>query len=381
MGATHSRAYRQLQTRFDQSDLEPRLVVCADNVEARAREGQRKFGFEKYVTDWRQGLDDADVEAVNITAPNHLHVTLAQAAAEAGKHIFCEKPVGRSPSETAAIEHAARKAGVMTFVGYCYRWAPLVQYALSLIEQGRLGELTHYRGRYFAGYGSDPNSVLSWRFKRQEAGMGSLADLMSHVLDMAQMLAGPLNRVVAAQNTFITHRPLATPGEGTHFSTRQGGPQGDVTNEDYVALLGQFANGARGTFEACRVIVGPENEMTFEIHGTKGSIRWDLQRMNELELCLPGEHEGRSGYMRIYSGPQHPFHANFNPGNAVGLGYEDLLTIEMHQFLTSIAEDKQCPPGFTEALTVAKVQAAAMRSWQSGCWQPVTQIDIDAADS
>ena len=170
MGTVHSRSYRQIPIRFQDCDIQPRLVICADEVEARAREAQTFLGFERYATDWRQVIADPEVELVNITAPNNMHLEIASAAAEAGKHIFCEKPVGRNPQETAAIEDAARRAGVLTCVGYNYRWTPLVQYARQLIEEGRLGRLTHYRGRFFAGYASNPHAVLSWRFQREVAG-------------------------------------------------------------------------------------------------------------------------------------------------------------------------------------------------------------------
>ena len=300
-----------------------------------------------------------------------------QAAVEAGKHVYCEKPVGRGPEETADIERAARRAGVLSFVGYNYRWAPVVQYAMQLIRDGRLGRLTHYRGRFLIGYGSSPHGILSWRFQRELAGMGTLGDLMSHVIDMAHMMAGVIKRVVGNRETFITERPLATPGEGTHFSIRTEGPTGEVTNEDYVGVLVRFANGAHGSLEACRIINGPQCEMAFEVNGRKGSLGWNFERMNELNLYLPGEDRCHDGHTRIFSGPDHPFHAQFAPGPAVGLGYEDLKTIEAHQFLKSIVDGQQGEPGFAEALAVASVQAAVQRSWESERWEEVKTIRRD----
>ncbi len=372
MGTVHSRAYRQVPDRFAESRIQPRLVICADDVLDRARSGQERFGFEKHTAYWEEVLANREVEVANIAAPNHLHRAIAEKAARAGKHIFCEKPVGRNPEETVAIERAARAAGVRSFVGYNYRWAPLVQYARQLIEHGDLGRLTHYRGRFFVGYGSNPHSVLSWRFQQQLAGLGTLGDLMSHVIDMAHMIAGPIKRVIGNQETFIRQRPLATAGVGTHFTVRTDGPVGEVTNEDYVGALVQFANGAHGTLEACRVIRGPECQMAFEVHGTRGALAWDFECMNELRLALWNRDETQGGYRRILSGPQHPFHANFNPAPANGLGYEDLKVIEAYQFLKSIAEDKQGEPGFREALAVATVQSAIQRSWQSERWENVT---------
>jgi len=174
MGAVHSRSYRQIGERFHEALFQPHLVICADDVEDRAHGAQKSLGFEKYTTDWRRVVSDPDVQVVNIATPNQLHLEMARAAAQVGKHIFCEKPVGRDPQEIAQIESAARRANVMTFVGSNYRWALLVQYSRNLIQGGVLGKLTHYRGRFFAGYASNPRSVLSWRFQREFAGLGVL---------------------------------------------------------------------------------------------------------------------------------------------------------------------------------------------------------------
>jgi len=376
MGTVHSRAYLQVADRFHDSDIRPKLVVCSDDVEARNQEAQSRFGFERTTTRWQDVLADPNVRIVNIATPNYLHLAMVKEAATAGKHIFCEKPVGKDPRETAEIEQIARKAGILTFVGYNYRWAPLIQYAQQLIRDGRLGKLTHFRGRFFAGYASNPQGVLSWRFEREFSGLGVLGDLMSHVVDMGLMLAGPIKRLVGNQKTFFGQRPLATPGAGTHFSVGGGGPLGDVTNEDYASALVQFANGVQGSLEVCRVIQGHKCQFAFEIEGTEGALSWDLERMNELQLFCPEKDGTHDGYTRIVSGPQHGLHARFNPGAGVGLSYEDLKTIEAYQFLRSVAEQRQEQPGFTEALRVAEVLGAIERTWKTENWQEVTRISL-----
>jgi predicted dehydrogenase len=374
MGMVHSRAYLQAADRFYDSDIRPKLVVCADNVEGRAKEAQERFGFERITTQWHDVIADPEVQVVNIATPNCLHREIAAVAAAAAKHIFCEKPVGKNPQETAEIERLARQAGVLTFVGYNYRWVPLVEYARQLIREGKLGRVTHFRARFFAGYASNPQGVLSWRFQQEFSGLGVLGDLMSHVVDMALMLAGPIRRVVGNQETFFRRRPLATPGAGTHFSVGTGSSLGDVTNEDYAAALVQFANGAHGSLEVCRVIQGHKCQFAFEIEGTQGALGWDFERMNEMQLFLPDESGAHDGCTRIVSGPQHGFHARFNPGAGVSLGYEDLKTIEAYQFLKSVGEQRQGEPGLTEALRVAEVLAAMKRTWETGSWQEVTSI-------
>ena len=375
MGQVHGRAYRQVPLRFPETGIEPRLVICADDEQARAEQAGKALGFEETTTDWRRLVEHPEVQVVNIAAPNHLHLVLARAASAAGKHIFCEKPVGRTPQETCEIESAARHAGALTFAGFNYRWAPLVVHARRLIEQGRLGEINHYRGRFLSMYGSNPRSRLTWRFDRSLGGYGATADLMSHVVDMAHSLIGPLKRVVANRGTLISQRPLPAPGVGTHFSLGEADdPVGEVTNEDYSGALVEFDNGARGTFEVSRTIIGPKCEMAFELNGTKGALGWNFERLNELDLYLSGGEGLHDGYTKLLAGDRYPYHGRFNPGDGSAIGYEDLKTIEAYEFLRSVVDGRQGKPGFQEALAVAEVSAAMVRSWESGCWEAVLRL-------
>lgn len=374
MGQAHSRAYRAISDRFYDSGIRPRLVICADDMAARAKQAQEALGFAESTTDWHAVINHPAVQVVNIASPNYLHLEMVRAATAAGKHVFCEKPVGRTPQETAEIEALARNAGVMSFVGFNYRWAPMVQYAKMLIDEGRLGRITHYRGRFFAMYGSNPLGHLTWRFKQAYAGSGVLGDIMSHVVDMAHMLIGPIERVVSTRHTFIPERPLPT-GEGTHFGLgTPEDPTGPVENEDYVGALVQFTNGAQGSFETCRAIFGPKCEMSFEVNGTKGALKWNFERLNELALYLPNEDAISDGYTNLIGGPGFPYHGRFNPGDGIGIGYEDLKCIEAYNFLQSIVEGKQREPSFASALTLAGVQAAMIRSWESGHWEGITSL-------
>jgi predicted dehydrogenase len=374
MGVVHSRSYRMIIDRFYESGIQPRLVICADEVAARSQEARERLGFEESTTEWRQVIAHPDVEVVNIASPNFMHLEMVREAARAGKHIFCEKPVGRDSGETAAIARLTRGAGVLSWVGYNYRWAPVVQYVRRLIRDGKLGTLTHYRGRFLVDYGSNPDGVLSWRFQRELAGHGTLGDLMSHVVDMAHMLAGPLRRVVANQKTFIATRPVATPGQGTHFSVNADAPRAAVTNEDYVGALADFACGAQGSLEVCRVAKGPRCEMAFELNGTRGAVKWNYERMNELQLFLPDGTDEHDGPVLIQGGPAHPWYSSFYPGPGNSMSYEDLKIIEAWQFLKSVVEKKQGEPGFAEALSVAAVQDAMARSWTSGRWENVERL-------
>jgi len=374
MGEAHSRAYRAIPDHFFDAGIQPRLVVCADNVPTRAQQAQTRFGFERWTTNWREVIDDPRVEVVDCAAPNALHLEVIQTAAAARKPIFCEKPVGRFPEETIAAYHAAQAAGIISFVGYNYRWAPLVQYARDLIQAGELGTLTHYHGRFLNGYASNPLGFLSWRFDAEQ-GLGTLGDLMSHVIDMAHMLAGPLERVVSHRETFIAERPIPPPGVGTHYDTATGEePKGQVTNEDYVSALARFENGAQGILEACRVINGAKCDMSFEVYGTRGALKWNMENMNALECQRRNDaNPAQDGYTTLLSGPAHPYHRRFNPAWGTGLGYDDLKVIEAYNFLQAVVENKPREPSLQAAYDVARVQQAMMRSWDSGCWENVAQ--------
>lgn len=380
MGMVHSRGYRQANDRFHDSGVRARLVICADDVETRVREAQERLGFAEWTTDWQQVIDHPDVDIVNIAAPNFLHLEMVRAATAAGKHVFCEKPVGRTPAETIEIGRLAAEAGVLSFVGFNYRWAPMVQYARQLIEEGKLGTLTHYRGRFFSMYGSNPNGLLTWRYKQDQAGLGVLGDIMSHVVDMAHMLIGPIRRITSNRRTFIRRRPLPIPGQGTHFSLGQpDDPAGPVENEDYVGALVEFENGVQGSFETCRAIFGPKCEMSFDVNGTEGAIKWNFERMNELELYLPGADRIHDGYTTLLAGPHYPFHGRFNPGDGIGIGYEDLKAIEAAQFLQAVASGEQRAPSFADACRLAMVQEAMIRSWDSGQWEPIAYFEKGAS--
>jgi predicted dehydrogenase len=354
------------------------LVICADNVPSRQVLAVDSFGFREACPDWQTVVAHPDVDVVYVTAPNMMHEELAIAAARAGKAVFCEKPVGGTPDQTVRVEKAAREAGVITGVGYNYRWAPLVQHAKHLIDSGALGEITNYRGRFFSMYGADPMGLLSWRFLVDEAGYGVSSDILSHAVDLATMLVGPITDVVGTMETYIKDRPLPTPG-GTHYDRGQpGDPTGAVTNEDYAGAMVKFANGARGTFESSRAIMGPESQMAFDVYGTKGALRWNLETMNEMEVFLVDESGvAPRGYTKVYAGDRYPYHGHFVPGDANAIGYEDLKVIENHEFLTAVATGVQHQPGFAEAVDYVSFQSAWLASCHTGTWQPVTSIRID----
>jgi predicted dehydrogenase len=373
MGRAHSRSYRRIPMHFPDRSADPDLVVCSDTVESRRDEAHAAFGFRETAADWRVVCEHPEVDVVVVTAPNMLHVEVVEAASRAGKHVFCEKPVGGTPEQTARAAAAARAGGVITGVGYNYRFAPLVRYAAELIRSGTLGVVTNYRGRFFSMYGSDPLGVLSWRFEQDEGGYGASSDLLSHAVDLAHMLVGPIARVVGTRATTITERPLPQPGASHYGRGAVGDPTGPVTNEDYAGLLAVFEDGVQGTFESSRSLVGPESQMAFDVYGTRGALSWSLERLNELQVYVAGG-ERHTGYTTVFGGDRFPPHGSFVPGNANGIGFEDLIAIEDHAFLDAVARGERYEPGFDEALDYVAVQAALIRSWESGSWEDVVPV-------
>ena len=373
LGQAHSRSIARIPMLFHDRPYEPRLVACSDAVAGRVDEAISSFQFERGSSDWRAVVDDRGVDIVFIATPNMLHAELVEAVSAAGKAVFCEKPVGGTPELVRRAAVAASAAGAINGVGYNYRWAPLVQYARELIAAGELGEITNYRGRFFSMYGADPLGLHSWRFAFDEAGFGVTSDLLSHSVDLAHMLIGPITRVTGTVETFIRERPVPG-GAATHYGRgRPEDPRAPVTNEDYAGMLAQFASGARGTFEASRTIIGPESQMAFDVYGTRGAIGWNLERLNELRLYRATPDRG-SGYTTVLGGDRFPHHGAFVPGGGNAIGFEDLVTIEDHEFCCAVAEDRPFHPGFDAAAQWAAVQTALMTSAGSGRWVDVTPL-------
>ena len=369
MGRVHSSAYRRVREHYPDCPGLARLVIVADESEARARAAAETFGFEHVTTDWREVLEHLDVEAVSIATPNHLHRDAAIAAAEAGKHIWIEKPAGRVPRETEAIAAAIAGAGVRSIVGFNYRQAPAVVHARDLVQSGALGAIDHFRSQWIAAYAANPLGALTWRFRRDEAGLGILGDLGSHAVDLAQFLLGPIVRVIAKTDTVVRERPLPSK-DGTHFDVSENERRAPVENEDVVWSIVEFEEGVTGTIEASRVAVGPQARYAFEVHGSRGAVAWDFERMGELSVFLPLE-SGDAGYARVSMGPQHEPFARFQPGPGLPMSFDDLKVAEAALFLQSVADGEQREPGIREALAAARVIAAMERSAASGAWEAV----------
>ncbi|WP_030248421.1 MULTISPECIES: Gfo/Idh/MocA family protein [unclassified Streptomyces] len=369
MGRVHTQAYARVRHHYPQLPLVPELVTVAEEVPGRAEEAAERFGFASTTRDWREVAADPRVRAVSITAPNFLHREIGVAMAEAGKHIWIEKPVGLTAEDAGAVADAVAKAGVQGTVGFNYRNAPAVEAARELITSGELGTVTHVRVQLFSDYAAHPEGALTWRYERERGGSGVLGDLASHGTDLARFLLGDITSLIADTAIFLPERARPTGATAGH-SRALGGELGPVENEDYVSCLLRFASGARGVLEACRVSVGEQNNYGFEVHGTKGAVFWDFRRMNELGVSRGTTYQDQS-VTTVYVGPGHGEFGAFQPGAANAMGYDDLKVIEAYRFLRSVAEGTAHGATLTDAVHSAAALDAMARSAGSGTWAEV----------
>ncbi|WP_275549598.1 Gfo/Idh/MocA family oxidoreductase [Streptomyces sp. SUK 48] len=365
MGRVHTRAYARLPHHYPRLPLRPRLIAVAEEVPGRAEEAAEQFGFATATPDWREVAADPRVRAVSVTAPNFLHRRIGVATAEAGKHLWIEKPVGLSAEDAHAVADAAARAGVQGAVGFDYRNAPAVERARALIAAGEIGTVTHVRIRLFSDYAAPPDSALAWRYERARGGSRVLGDLASHGADVARFLLGDITALIADTAVFVPER--ARPAGATAGRPLGGGERGPMENEDYVGCLLRFASGARGVLEACRVSVGERNAYGFEVHGTSGAVFWDFRRMNELAVGQ-GAAVQEQPVCTVHVGPGDGEFAAFQPGAASAMGYDDLLVIEAHRFLRSIAEGTPYGATLADAVRGAVVPDAMAESAASGNW-------------
>ncbi|AOR30657.1 myo-inositol 2-dehydrogenase [Streptomyces fodineus] len=369
MGRVHTQAYARLPHHYPRLPLRPRLITVAEEVPGRAEEAAERFGFASATRDWREVAADPRVRAVSITAPNFLHQEIGVAMAEAGKHIWIEKPVGLTAGDARAVADAVAKAGVRGTVGFNYRNAPAVETARELIASGEIGTVTHVRIRLFSDYAAHPDGALTWRYERARGGSGVLGDLASHGADLARFLLGDITSLTADTAIFLPER--ARPAGATAGHARAcGGEPGPVENEDYVNCLLRFASGARGVLEACRVSVGEQNNYGFEVHGTKGAVFWDFRRMNELAVSRGTTYQDQP-VSTVYVGPGDGEFAAFQPGAANAMGYDDLKVIEAYRFVRSIAEGVPYGATLADAVWSAAVLDAMTRSARHVSWVEV----------
>jgi predicted dehydrogenase len=351
MGAVHSHAWRSVHRFFD-PPLVPRLAVLAGRDETRAKAAAQRFGWADVETDWRKLIARDDVDLVDICTPGDSHAEIAIAALEAGKHVLCEKPLANSVAEAEAMAEAARRArerGVRAMVAFNYRRVPALAHARNLVASGALGEIRHVRSVYLQDWLSDPQSPMTWRLRRESAGSGALGDLGAHIVDAAQFVTGEwITGVSALTNTFVHERPSESGGTDA------------VTVDDTALFLARLSSGAVASFEATRFALGRKNAMRLEVNGSKASLAFDFESMNELQWYEGGGTE--AGFRRILvTEAEHPYVGVWWPPGHL-LGYEHTFTNEVADLLDAIGAGTDPEPGFDAGLRVQRVLHAVEES-------------------
>ncbi|GAA1652737.1 Gfo/Idh/MocA family protein [Actinoplanes couchii] len=367
MGKVHARAFSRLLQHYPDAPFRPRFVAVADTAtDDRSQQAAAAFGFEHQLTDWRDLIARDGVDVVCVTGPNFIHRDVAVAAARAGKHLWVEKPAGRTSAETAEIAAAVTAAGVQAAAGFNYRNVPAVEHARQLVRSGRLGRIEHTAVKFCSDYSAHPDGALTWRFQNEYAGSGVLGDLVSHAVDLVRYVVGDLSELVVDTATFIPERPAAV-GAASHFSRGADGPRLPVENEDYVSALLRLADGSRATLESSRTEVGDQNNYGIEVHGTEGAISWNYQRMGELRVCLDQDVQDAQ-YATLRTSPAHGELGAFQPGAANPMSYDDLKVIEAYRLVESIGTGKPVGATVHDALIAAQTVDAMQLSTRERRW-------------
>jgi predicted dehydrogenase len=366
MGKAHSNAWKQAPHFFD-VDVEPVLKVACGRHAEPLQEFADRWGWEEIETDWQNVVKRDDIDIIDIGVPTHLHHDIAVAAAKAGKHIFCEKPMALSYEQAKEMYEAAEENGIKHYLNHNYRRCPAVQLAKKLIDDGKIGRIFHWRGAYLQSWIVDPNFPLTWHLQKETAGSGPHGDLNSHSVDLARFLVGDIKRVSCITANFIQERPL--PDEeaaGTFKGATKGSDTGRVSVEDAAFMLAEFENGALGSFEATRFAPGRKNYNYFEIYGSKGSLIFDLERMNELQFFSNEDPDDSQGFRTILATePSHAYVEGWWPPGHI-IGYEHEFVHAVVDFLDAIVNKKIIEPNFYDGMKEMQVLEAGLKSAADG---------------
>jgi predicted dehydrogenase len=371
MGRAHSNAYRQVARFFD-VDPVPRMRAICGRDEAGVREASDALGWEDYETDYRRLIERDDIDLVDISTPGNTHHEIALAALVAGKHVLCEKPLANTLKEAKEMVEAARGSNAKSMVCFNYRYAPAIQLAKQIIEEGRVGEIRHWRAVFLQDWLVDPDFPLTWRLKKETAGAGSLGDIGVHIVDLAHFLVGPITDVVGLTKTFVEERPISDRDDvwGDRALSK-----GRVTVDDWAAFLARFENGATGTFEVTRLAPGRKIYQSFEINGSSGSVLFDFERMNELRVCYADEDPRFVGYRTVMVTEEfHPYGAAWWPP-CHPIGYEHTFVHVIKALLDGLGSGKSPSPDFYDGYRCQSVLNGVERSVEEGGWvQPLAYV-------
>lgn len=365
IGRCHAIAYAQAPTVFS-LDAELVLEYLAEVTSELAEKKAKEFGFKRFTDDWRDIVQDPNVDVVDICTPNFLHKEIALAAIANGKHVYSEKPLALTATDAKLMYEAAKQAGVKTLVGFNYIKNPTTQLAREIIANGEIGEVIHFYGTHNEDYLANKNTPLDWHCVKEKAGLGALGDLAAHIVQMSQYLLGQdIHSVIGDMQTVIKTRP-----NPNNLQERLA-----VENEDQATALVRFANGCMGTIETSRIACGRKMGLSYVVTGTKGSITYTQERMAELKLYLHDENPARQGFKTILTGPLHPDYKNFCVSAGHGIGFNDQKTVEIRDLVNGLASPVNTPyPDFEEGYKVSRVLDAIALSCEQKRWVDVEEI-------
>lgn len=361
MGKAHSFGFNNLPLIYGPEYRVNRKVICGRN-EAEVRRAADQFGWEEWATDWRQVVARPDIDVIDVSTPGDTHAEIAIAAAEAGKHILCEKPLANTVADAKRMLDAVNRCGVKHMVGFNYRRVPAISLARQLVTEGKVGHVHHWRATWLSDWPMPADFPLVWRLQKDRAGSGALGDIGAHIMDLSYYLVGPLQAVAGTWRTFRDERPLENDPSRT----------GCVTVDDGAAFVGEFESGAIGTFEATRFASGNKDRFTWEVNGDRGALRFNYSEPNKVDYYSWDDPAHASGWKAIYLGnSSQPY--SWWP-NVLPVGYGDTFVNELYEFVKALREDRSPDPGFEHGVYIQAVVEAVERSIASRCW-------VDVADS
>ena len=378
MGKAHSNAYRQVAYTMNPA-IEPVMKVLVGRTPDALKAAAVEFGWQETATDWRQVIKRKDIDIVDICTANDTHKEIAIAAFKAGKHVFCEKPLAMNLKDATKMAQAAVDSGKKHLVCFNYRKIPAIGLVKQMIEDGLLGRIYHWRGVYLQDWIMDPSFPLVWRLDKSVAGSGAHGDINAHIIDIARYLLGDISEVCATMETFIKERPLGGMTGGLNAVALE--EKGQVTVDDAVISLARFANGALGTFEASRFAAGRKNGWGFEINGEKGSVKFEFERMNELQYFNCDDPAHLQGFRTILTTDgSHPYMSAWWPAGHI-IGYEHTFTHHVYDFLNDIAGVRPASPDFVDGARVNAVLDAMSKSAETRKWVSVPKVNIKKSEA
>ena len=375
MGKAHAMSYRTARLAFGGEPVAATLEVVADANEGIAARAAAETGFRRHARDWREVVEDPAVDIVDITTPNDLHFDIAMAAIAAGKHIWCEKPLTNDAGTSFEMAEAAEKAGITTMVGFNYIKNPVQNLARNLIEDGEIGAVTHYRGMFNSDFLGRPDIPHSWRNDRARAGSGVIGDIGAHCFAYFRHLVGePIEEVMCDLRIVVGERPRVERTGMFSQDAAAGDEMATVDTDDIATVLFRFAGGVTGHMEMSRVALGRRMEIGYDVTGTEGALRYQYDRINELQLYRESGPQATKGFRRIEMGPTDPRYAAFFPVPGIGAGYNDFKVMEAQAFLEAIVAGEPGYPDFRFGAEVQRLVDACMLSDADERWVKVNEV-------